>query len=358
MYEEYTEEYFLNLAIKAGQELGVDTRQGSVYMDAATGHCIRTAKFYNDLKISFEMLSIDKCGGEILDEKVAERGLYRKQAVPSFYKVVFEGVNTSELNGERFMTSGYYFVLEEHDGEYYLKSEEAGTQTNNIMEGESIIPLKNAPALLSATVGEIYSDGAEQETDESLRGRFKEFITETSENGNKQQYKTWCESFEGVGRAIIYPLSFGPNTVKAVIISSEGGVPGQSLITDIQEYIDPASEGLGEGVAPIGCHFTAVAASEKSISILFDGELVSGYNKDTVLQNAIESLHTHFKEISLNSTDVDKMLIRYVKIAAILANTDGIKDFSNLLVNSGTENISIGENEVAVLGEVDINVSV
>ena len=38
MFEQYTEEYFVDQAKAMGEELGVDTRQGSVYMDAAAGH--------------------------------------------------------------------------------------------------------------------------------------------------------------------------------------------------------------------------------------------------------------------------------------------------------------------------------
>lgn len=56
MFEEFTEDYFMDQARALGEEYGVDTRQGSLFMDAATGHCIRIAKFMNDLSIAFEML--------------------------------------------------------------------------------------------------------------------------------------------------------------------------------------------------------------------------------------------------------------------------------------------------------------
>ena len=70
MFEEFTEEYFMDQARALGEEYGVDTRQGSLFMDAATGHCIRIAKFMNDLKTAFEMLAVDTCTGDILTEKL------------------------------------------------------------------------------------------------------------------------------------------------------------------------------------------------------------------------------------------------------------------------------------------------
>lgn len=345
-------------AREMGQELGVDTRQGSVYMDAATGHCIRAAKFYSDLSNAFDMLSIDTCIGDILDEKVKERGLERKEATCSYYNVIFDGVAAEDMVGYRFMVKESYFVLSAYDGEYYLKSEKTGTITNSLLPGQPVIPVRNTMNLKTATLGEIYIAGSNNETDDSLRKRFKAVIVESAENGNKQQYKTWCESFSGVGRAIIYPLAYGDNSVKAVIISSEGVAPTAALVEDIQEYIDPGHEGLGEGVAPIGCHFYAEAVIETDINFSFDAEIETSYAKETVIELATKKLVAYLKSIALNTSDSETMVIQYVKVVSILANVPGIKDFSNLQMNDATININIDEKNVAVLGEVTMNVSV
>ena len=74
MFEEFTEDYFMDQARALGEEYGVDTRQGSLLMDAATGHCIRIAKFMNDLSTAFEMLAVDTCTGDVLTEKAAQDG--------------------------------------------------------------------------------------------------------------------------------------------------------------------------------------------------------------------------------------------------------------------------------------------
>jgi len=96
VFEEFTEDYFMDQARALGEEYGVDTRQGSLFMDAATGHCIRIAKFMNDLSTAFEMLAVDTCIGDVLTEKAAQDGIYRQSATPSYYEVSFTGT-TPEL---------------------------------------------------------------------------------------------------------------------------------------------------------------------------------------------------------------------------------------------------------------------
>lgn len=356
MFEEYTEDYFMEQARLMGEKLGVDTRQGSVYMDAAIGHCIRTAKFYNDLSTMYEMLCIDTCTGDVLEEKANSKHLYRKKATSSYYSANFEGVSVAEIVGDRFMAGNYYFVLTEYDGGFYLCSELVGSKTNYLEDGMPLIPVRNIMGLSSASIGNLYMAGTDDETDEELRARLKQVAANPPENGNKQHYKIWCESFEGVGRAVIIPKAYGNNTVKALIIGSDGNAPTQALIDDIQQYVDPGHEGLGEGVGNIGCCFYAVPAVENTIDISMNVILEDGYTMEAVEVQAKDNLSEYLKNITLSTADGECIVVQYVKIVGILANTPGIKDFSNLLLNSEISNIEISGDGIPVLGEVNINV--
>ena len=89
--DEADEEYWLEQAEELGEDLDVDTREGSVYMDAAAGHCMRTAKFYSDLSMVFEMLAVDTCGGDILSEKTAMDGIIRTPATSACWSAEFDG---------------------------------------------------------------------------------------------------------------------------------------------------------------------------------------------------------------------------------------------------------------------------
>lgn len=358
MFEQFTEDYFMEQAREMGDALGVDTREGSVYMDAAAGHCLRAAKFYEDLRSVFDLLFADSCTGDVLDEWAAQKQVYRKAATSSYYVPVFDGVAPADLVGDRFMAGGYYFVVVQDGEDFYLQSEITGTQTNYLLKGERLIPVRNTMGLKAATLGEMYAAGTDQESDEDLRQRWKEALSEPAENWNKQQYKTSCESYDGVGRAIITPLAYGPCTVKALIISSEGTAPPDSLIEQIQEEMDPGSEGVGMGKVLLGCKFYAVAAGQEAINISFDVVIASGYSLESIKENVRQELIHYMKGIALDTPDEENMVAQYMKVIGILANTVGIKDLANLTLNGLAENVSIETDNVPVLGELTMNEAV
>lgn len=355
MFDEFTEEYFIEQAREMGDALGIDTREGSVYMDAAAGHCIRAAKFYEDLRSVFNLLFSDTCTGDVLDEWAGQKHIYRKAATPSYYIPVFDGVAPANLVGDRFMAGGYYFVMVQDGEDFYLQSELNGTETNFLLNGERVIPVRNTVGLKSAMLGGMHAAGTNQEDDEELRKRWKSALSEPTENWNKQQYKASCEAYDGVGRAIITPLAYGPCTVKAIIISSEGTAPPDSLIDKIQEEMDPGSTGVGLGKVLLGCKFYAIATGQEPVDISFDVVILSGYSLDGTKESVRQKLIQYMKDIALNTTDGEDMVVQYMKVIGILANTAGIKDLANLALNGMAENVSIGTDNVPILGNLIMN---
>lgn len=368
MFEEFTEEYFMEQARQMGEELGVDTRQGSVYMDAATGHCIRIAKFMSDLSMAFEMLAVDTCSGDILTEKAAQDGIHRQSATPSYYEVSFEG--TVPDTGSRLFIDGYYFKLVNDGERYLLESEIVGNETNNFSPGENVVPVYNVDGLNSCTLGELYSPGAEAESDDSLRQRWKEKKAGPAENGNKAQYKVWCESITGVGRAHIIPLFGGENTVRAVLYATNGEAPSESILEAVQDYIDPIvggyevevdgvsyvfGDGLGEGVANIGAHFLASAPDEIGLSISFDADLKSGYTVSQAQTEVMSKVKEYVRNLVLNGDE--EITIRLSNIGSIISSAESILDYtpSTLMINGNTENILVGAMQVPIVEEVLIN---
>ena len=346
------------MAREMGDKLGVDTREGSIYMDAAAGHCIRAAKFYEDLRYVFNLLFKDTCTGDVLDEWASMNQIYRKSATPSYYIPVFDGVAPADMLGDRYMVNGYYFTLVRENDEFYLKSEIPGTETNYLLKGEKIIPVRNTIGLRSAVLGEMYAAGTDKEDDESLRSRWKDALSKPEENWNAQQFKACCEEYDGVGRALIRSLANGACTVKALIISSEGTSPPQSLIDRIQEEMDPGSEGLGNGRVVIGCKFYAVAVGQEEVNISFNVVIASGYSLDGTKEMVRQELIGYMKDIALNTPDKEDMVVKYMKVIGILANIAGIKDLENLTLNGASENLNIEADNVPVLGDLIMNETV
>lgn len=352
MFEEYTEEYFQDMAEEMGEELGVDTRQGSIYMDAAMGHIIRTAKFYEDLSTVGEMFKVDTCVGEILDAKCQEFAITRKPATHAYYNFStdFTG-DMEEILGARFYCNDVYFVVSRMNEKYYMMAEESGAEFNSI-PSQTLEEVDYTEGLEEAVLLDLAIEGTDEESDEALRSRLKSKIIDQPGGGNKAQYKHWCESFKGVGRAVILPLAKGENTVEAIIISENGTKPADSLIKEIQDYIDPGSEGLGEGVADMGCKFYALPCTEMQINVSCSVILSDGYTKETALVMIKQLLVEYLKSVSMSEED---NIIRYMQVASLLISCSAVTDIDNLLVNGSSLNIELSSYSVGVLGEVSID---
>ena len=125
MFEEFTEDYFMDQARALGEEYGwiPDREAYSWMLPQVTASVLQ--KFMNDLSTAFEMLAVDTCTGDVLTEKAAQDGIYRQSATPSYYEVSFTGT-TPEL-GSRFFVESCYFKLISKDDRFLLESEVLGT---------------------------------------------------------------------------------------------------------------------------------------------------------------------------------------------------------------------------------------
>lgn len=353
--DEVTEEMLLEECIALGEALGVDTSQGSIYRDACDGHIIRTAKFFEDLRQVGQIISLDTCTGDFLEEKLRERALeFNPPAdTAASYYVTFVG-NIPEL-GAVMMCDEHFFTLgRSEDGErYIITSEETGTEMNTLAPGLPVIPEEDVDDMISAVLGELAVPALDRESDDSARIRLHNRIAGSDENGNIAQVQSWCESVEGVGRARIIPLWNGPNTVKGIIISRDGGVPSKEVVDAVQEYVDPGANGMGEGKATIGQVFTAEAAQQVPISVS-----VSVIKSDSASLEAIQSeigkvLKDYCKEIALGQNHAAEL--RYNRISAAIMDMEEIIDHADLLVNGGTKNITFEKNQIPAAGEVSVS---
>lgn len=370
MFEEFNEEYFLSQARALGDELGVDTRTGSVYMDMAAGHCLRAAFFFANLQELFNMFALDTCYADVLDDKAEEWGLTRHPATAAVFNAVFEGTKPGE--GERFFSegSGYYFtaVINDEDGTVRLQAETEGIEVNILSAGTEVIPVDDIEGLEAAYLGEIYIHGTDEEEDDAFRTRLREKIAGPAENGNRQHYKTWCESVDGVGRARIIPRFAGENTVRAVLYSSEGLPCSQDVVNAVQEYIDPITQnyeftaedgttyicgdGFGDGVANLGAHFLATAAIEMPLCVSFKATPAEGYTANDCAAAAVDVIENYIQNLTLETEEGAQIIIRISVIGAMISELTQLLDYENLQLNGAGSNIAVPDGYATVLKEV------
>ena len=359
MFEDKTFENLLAEAL-AYAPANVDTRQGSIYRDALTGPLLALSQFYVDLDNLISLTRIDTAPGDYLDDRGEEYAVDRQAATCASYVAVIEG--TAPEDGAEFIIGDKYFDLYYDDnGNPYFESVEPGEIGNGVESGTDAVPVSTIEGLTSATVGAQIDAGVEEQSDDDYRERIQERISGPAENGNKQHYKTWCESVQGVGHARIIPLWNGPNTVKGIIYGEDGLPASDTVVARVQSYIDPDTDndgegdGLGEGVAEIGAHFTAVKPDVLSITVSATVQLAAGYTLQDVEDDLTEAITEYLKVTVIdNDDDVSTPIIRYNAIGSIFMDSDGVLDYSNLLLNNGTANIQPDIDEVAVLSALNL----
>lgn len=372
MFEAQTYEKLMD-EILAAAPPELDTRQGSIFFDAVSAVVNKIAMLYADLDRVFDTVFITTARDEYLDLRAMEFGLSRLPATPAKYHFAYTG--TRPPDGWRFFhnDSGFYFILRESEsGELHLEAEEGGTACNDIQSGDIAVPVNTVAGMTSANFLDIYEYGTDTEKDDDLRDRVMEKIGGPAENGNRQHYKTWCESVSGVGRARIEPLWNGENTVRGVLISPLGLPVPESVVDAVQQYVDPddlgmtveiggvtyrVGDGLGNGKANIGAHFTAVAAAQNTVNMAFNAELAPGRSEADVKAAVADAVTAYLRTLVIDSGEGVTVIVRISAIGAILAGlTSYLVDYTNLTLNGGTGNIRIGAAEVPVLGEVAVNV--
>ena len=347
MFEEKTYENLMEDVLSAAPD-DIDTRQGSIFYDAVSGIMIKIAKMYTDLELIFSLTQIDTASGEYLDAKASEHGITRRNALKAKYHAIFDGTVPTE--NERFFHNGLYFKVVYNDGNVYLEAEEPGTTYNDIQSETQAVPVDTVDGLIKAQFGDVSEYGSEAEDDENMRRRLKEKISGAGENGNKSHYKVWCESVDGVGKARIFPLWNGANTVKAVLISYDGLPCTDDIVSKVQEYIDPESAGLGEGVANLGAHFTAVSVQSKVIDISATIETDETSDANAVTERLKSAFENYFRTLVMNASDGEEVVVRYSGLGAVISSISGVIDYCDLTLNGNTGNIAVDELSVPVLG--------
>lgn len=127
---------------------------------------------------------------------------------------------------------------------------------------------------------------------------------------------------------------------------------------DLVKYRATFSKDTGDGKAPIGAAVYVEAATAININVSATLTIKTGYDAATVKAAAEKAIEDYLKSIAfagvndpLKGTEND---VKYARIASAILDTKGVEDYTNLLVNSGTANITIGAQEVAIKGTVTL----
>lgn len=192
--------------------------------------------------------------GEDLDKHAQIRGVTRRQAARAGGAVRFyvDGAQEVEVDipagtvcmtagGVRFATTQAAAVA---PGALYaqapVEAVEAGA-AGNVGAG-TIVYMSLPPVRIVACANpEPFTNGLDQEEDESLRERVLATYRRLANGANSAFYRQAAMSFPEVAAVTVLPRNRGVGTVD-IVPAARGGVPSQALLTEMQSYFDQVRE--------------------------------------------------------------------------------------------------------------------
>lgn len=324
----------------------LDYREGSLVYNAIAAAALELNTFYINADMVNDQSFIETASRTFLYKLSEQMGI--DTSIYDATKGTFKGLFSQEIPiGSRWNLGLYnYTVIEQLDNQdpyyvYELECETAGAAPNSIVG--TLTPISDVN--LNLTYSELVSaiiQGREQFTDDEIVTYYKNKVNGAAVDGNKAQYEVWCGTFDGIGNYKVFPLWNGVNTVKCSILNEINGVASEELIKDFQDYLDPGSTGMGDGVAPIGAIVTVSTATEHPINISATIYMKEGYVNNGELD---ETIAQYYIDRSYESDYVSYSQI----IMAILSNP-GIENVTNVLLDGGTQDVKLGEEEIPVIG--------
>lgn len=328
--------------------IDLDKREGSPVYEFLSP----VAMEYENFNIKLQYIAMQShpstATGEYLDRFGIERGIYRELPTSALVKAEITGVVVPV--GSRFSGIGVDFinyVVAEKVGEttYHLLAEVISDVANSYIG--DILPITVLNGLKTSEITEIIIPQRIEETDEEYRVRIQnEYVGGASDN-NVTWYKNICANYDGIGNYKIFPLWAGVNTVKTSILNELNSLASAELMEEFQLFLDPNSEGLGNGKAPIGAIVTVDTATAKNISISADVTFNIGFSSAVGLK---QELIDFLREISYN-----KEVVNYLAVGGVFLENESIKNVSNLVVNGVQVDVDLLVEEIPVLLNLTLN---
>lgn len=358
MYEAKTYEALLQRMLDRVPN-DVDKREGSLIFNALAPAAAELAQMYIELDINMNLSFADTATGEELSRRTAEFGVERRRASRAVRQGEFFAAGGVPLDvplQSRFSMDGLNYVVEQKiaDGKYRLLCEQPGS-IGNAMFG-TLLPIQHIDGLVRAELTEVLVPGEDEETDEELRLRYYEAVNEPAFGGNVADYKRKINEMDGVGDVKVYPAWNGGGTVKCTVIAADLRAPSPSLIDELQTAIDPTvNRGEGIGLAPIGHQVTISGVSEVVVEVETTLTLQAEVVPSQIQRQLEAAIEQYLLSLRQTWAKESGLIVRLALIESAALTVPGVIDVANTTLNGAPANLTLGSDEIPILGSVLIN---
>lgn len=346
MYENLTVES-IKTDILSRIDAGIDIREGSYTNDMISAAAYEIWKLYQSLDAVVPIAYVDETSGEYIDKRCAEFGITRKAGTAATATLHFTGTDGTVIPaGKVFLTSdGLEFetvtaaTIASGAATATATAAEIG-EAYNVAAGTIVRQLSSLSGL-NAVTNDAATGGTDAETDAALVARLYAFLQRPATSGNAYHYEQWALAVSGVGAVKVTPTWDGAGTVKVLIADEDKQPVDAAVVTACADYI--------EDNRPIGATVTVASVAALEINVAAAITIDGTTTKAAVRTALMAALSAYFESIAMA-----QYTVAYHRVAYILLDIAGVTDYTALTVNSGAVNVTVGADQVPVVGTVEV----
>lgn len=308
--------------------------------------------------------------GEFLDHHAGDRRMSRKPAAAASGQITITGKPNVIPAGSLFSTAAVngapsiaYETLEEAEipesGSVTVDIQCTQTGTIGNTPANTIVLVSNdISGITAVTNKEAVTGGTEIEDDASLIERIMEYDWSLGDNfvGSEADYKRWATSVAGVGGATIIPAQDTSGLVTIILLDANGDPATELLCNEVYNYI-MRPDNPSDRPAPINALLSVIPPTPLEICIRATVELTESATIESVKEAFKTRLDLYLP------TAMDEGEIKYTRVAAALAATEGANDFSDLQIGLkgdgifGASNITITAKQLPTISVDDLSLT-
>lgn len=278
---------------------------------------------YGYIQWCSKQLFPDQSEDEILIRHASLYGLRQLDATFAAGNIVVTGANGTVIAADIVLQRSDEFQYET-TGEAAISGSTATVPVlartagvdGNAVEGVALTfvsPISGVNAACSVASGGI-TDGADQESIESLRGRLAERLQAPPLGGADADYRRWAREIAGVTRVWVTPLVAGAGTVGVIFVcdNADDIIPDSGKVAEVQAHIDElkpvTATAIVSAPTPVALDMTlSVTPDTTAVREAVEASIADLIRREA--QPAGTLLLTHIREaISLAEGETDHVL--------------------------------------------------
>lgn len=324
---------------------------------------VKLEEAYARLRGLVAFLAFDETCGALLDVVADNVSMQRKEGRKATATISLTGTPLAHFPaGTAFLTEdGLEFTLdasvqlgEDGKGEGTLTATSVGA-AYNVKEGALTRMYVNL-ATLDSFVNSAATGGADLESNASLYGRIDAHFREPATSGNPAQVRQWATEVDGVAYAKVVSLVDGNGTVGVTLVGADMTPVDQTVVQAVAANI-MAKRTVGidadpyvKSATPLVVNITAVSELDTSTTPAEVKAKLAAQLKEYFALLVKEKYGRNYEG---PDEDVGYTMI-YNRVATMLMTVPGVLDYTSLTINGQANDLTIGADQVPVLGEVTV----